>query len=161
MSKSCNPMECSLQGSSVHGILHAGILGSVSTSFSRRSSLPRDWFQASCIADRLLTTWATREAHFLLDHVQFTLIYGPNIPYFLQWCSLQHWTSFSLPDNSTSEHPFCFGLTSSFFLELTLIALWSPPGAYWTSSDLGVGLIFWFHIFFAFCIVHGALVARI
>ena len=51
----------------------------------------------------------------------------------MQYCSLQHWALFSPPDESTAEHHFCFGPTSSFFLELFLCSF---PGAYWTSSDL-------------------------
>ena len=38
----CNPMGCSLPGSSVHGIFQARILEWVAISFSRRSSWPRD-----------------------------------------------------------------------------------------------------------------------
>ena len=38
----CNPMDCKLQGSSLHGILQARILEWVAISFSRGSSLPRD-----------------------------------------------------------------------------------------------------------------------
>ena len=38
----CNPMDCSLPGSSVHGILQAGILEWVAIPFSRGSSQPRD-----------------------------------------------------------------------------------------------------------------------
>ena len=38
----CDPMDCSLPGSSVHGILEAGVLEWVAISFSRRSSRPRD-----------------------------------------------------------------------------------------------------------------------
>ena len=38
----CNPMDCSLPGSSVHGILQARILEWVAISFSRGSSRPRD-----------------------------------------------------------------------------------------------------------------------
>ena len=34
----CNPIDCSLQGSSVHGILEARILGWVAMPFSRGSS---------------------------------------------------------------------------------------------------------------------------
>ena len=37
----CDPMECSLPGSSVHGILQARILEWVAISFSRESSRPR------------------------------------------------------------------------------------------------------------------------
>ena len=41
-----DPMDCSLPGSSVHGILQARILEWVAISFSRGSSPPRDqtWF---------------------------------------------------------------------------------------------------------------------
>ena len=40
MSNSCNPMNCSLPGSSVHGILQARILEWVAISFSRGTSDP-------------------------------------------------------------------------------------------------------------------------
>ena len=63
MSTLCGPMDFSLPGSSVHGILlQARILEWVAISFSRRSSQPRDWTQVSCIAGRFFTIWATREA---------------------------------------------------------------------------------------------------
>ena len=38
----CDPMNCSLSGSSVHGIFQARILECVAISFSRGSSQPRD-----------------------------------------------------------------------------------------------------------------------
>ena len=57
----CNPMDCSLPGSSVPGILQAGILEWVAISFSRRSPQPRDWTWVSRIAGRRFTIWATRE----------------------------------------------------------------------------------------------------
>ena len=38
----CDPVDCSPQGSSVHGILQARILEWVAMSFSRESSQPRD-----------------------------------------------------------------------------------------------------------------------
>ena len=43
-------MDCSLQGSSVHGIFQARILEWVSISSSRGSSQPRDWSHVSCIS---------------------------------------------------------------------------------------------------------------
>ena len=58
----CDPMDCSLPGSSVHGILQARILEWVAISFSRGSSWPRDRTQVSCIAVRRFNLWATREA---------------------------------------------------------------------------------------------------
>ena len=55
-------MDYSLPGSSVRGILQAGILVCVAFPFYRTSSLPRDQTCASHIAGRFFTTWATREA---------------------------------------------------------------------------------------------------
>jgi len=46
----------------IHGILQARILEWVAVPFSRGSSQPRDPTQVSCIAGRLFTSWATREA---------------------------------------------------------------------------------------------------
>ena len=54
-------------------------------------------------------------------------------PVAVQYCSLQHQTLLSPPDTSTTEHHFCFGSASSFFLELFLC---SSPVAYWTPTDL-------------------------
>ena len=42
VSDSCDPMDCSPPGFSVHGILQAGILKWVAIPFSRGSSQPRD-----------------------------------------------------------------------------------------------------------------------
>ena len=47
-----DPMDCSLPGFSVHGILQARILEWVAIPFSRGSSQPRDWIQVSCIVSR-------------------------------------------------------------------------------------------------------------
>ena len=58
----CNPMDCSLPGSSVHGIFQAWVLQWVAISFSRGSSWPRDQTQVSHIAGRCFTIWVTRDA---------------------------------------------------------------------------------------------------
>ena len=50
----CNPMDCSLPGSSFQGIFQARILESVAIPFSRGSSRPRDRILVSCIAGRFL-----------------------------------------------------------------------------------------------------------
>ena len=55
-------MDCSLPGSTIHGIFQARVLEWVAISFSRGSSWPRDRTQISCIAGRCLTIWATRKA---------------------------------------------------------------------------------------------------
>ena len=48
----CDPRDCSLPGSSVHGIFQARVLEWVAISFSRGSSQPRDWALASHIAGK-------------------------------------------------------------------------------------------------------------
>ena len=58
----CDPMDCSLPGFSIHGILQARILGWVTISFSRGSSRPRDRTWVSHIGGRRFNLWATREA---------------------------------------------------------------------------------------------------
>ena len=58
----CNPMNCSLPASSIHGIFQARILEWFAISFSRGSSWPRDWTWVFHIAGRLFTIWATRES---------------------------------------------------------------------------------------------------
>ena len=59
----CDPMDCSLLGLSIRGILQARILEWVAISFSKRSFQPRDRTQAPRIAGRRFTIWATGEAH--------------------------------------------------------------------------------------------------
>ena len=52
----CNPMDCSLPGSSVHGILQARILEWVAISYSRGSSHPGTEFRSPALqADSLLS----------------------------------------------------------------------------------------------------------
>ena len=58
-------MDCSLPGSSIHGIFQARVLKRVTISSSRGSSRPRDQTQVSHIAGRCFTIWATREAHII------------------------------------------------------------------------------------------------
>ena len=56
----CDPMDCSLPGSSVHGILQAGILEWVAVPFSRGSFQTQEsnpTLPHSCFS----TIWATRE----------------------------------------------------------------------------------------------------
>ena len=56
----CNPMDCSLPGSSVHGILQARILEWVTMPSSRGSSLPSNGTgvsYVSCIVRQALNHW--------------------------------------------------------------------------------------------------------
>ena len=53
----CDPMDYT-----VHGILQARILEWVAIPFFRESSQPRDRTEVSCMAGKVFTSWATREA---------------------------------------------------------------------------------------------------
>ena len=59
VSNCCNPVDCSMSGSSVHEILQARILEWVAISFSRGSSWPRDLTWVSCIVCGSFAVWAT------------------------------------------------------------------------------------------------------
>ena len=61
----CNPIDCSLLGSSVHGISQAKILEWVAIPFSRGPSQPKDQTLISCLGRQILYHWATLEAHTL------------------------------------------------------------------------------------------------
>ena len=58
----CDPVDCSLPGFSIHGILQARILEWVTISFSRGSSQPKVQTPVSRIGGRRFNLWATREA---------------------------------------------------------------------------------------------------
>ena len=67
----CNTMDCSPPGSSVHGISQARIWEWIANSFSRGSSLTRDWTCISCafcIAGWFFTHWATEKSIYASIH---------------------------------------------------------------------------------------------
>ena len=66
----CDPMVCSLPGSSIHGIFQARVLEWVAIPFSRGSSQPRDQTQVSCFAGRLFNC---------LSHHDYLRNKGPNL----------------------------------------------------------------------------------
>ena len=66
----CDPMDCSLPGSSVNGILQARILEWVAIPFSRGSSQPRDPTQVSCSAGGFFTVWTTKQALLRMKSLQ-------------------------------------------------------------------------------------------
>ena len=61
-----DPMDCSLPGSSVHGIFQTIVLEWIAISFSRGSSQIRDWTWVSLIVDGHFTIWATSEVPMYL-----------------------------------------------------------------------------------------------
>ena len=73
-------MDCSLPGSSVHGIFQARILGWVFTSYSRGSSWPRDWTYISCISNTgRQTLYHCTTLYFCLKEIKHRITYDPKI----------------------------------------------------------------------------------
>ena len=70
----CDPMDCSLPGSSVHGISQARIQKWVAISFSRRSSQPRDCTWVSHIVGRHFYRLHHQGS---LEHTRVILIFNP------------------------------------------------------------------------------------
>ena len=69
----CDPMNCSLSGSSIHGILQVRILEWNTIPFSRGSSWPRDRSKVSCIAGRFFAIWATGKTPVVAQTVKVCL----------------------------------------------------------------------------------------
>ena len=92
----CNPMSCSLPGSSVHGIFQARTLEWVAILFSRQSFWPRVGNWISCIAGGFCTIWATKKVKQTSFACSDSLI-SPDFPWF-------HWIYY------TSRHAFSFWL---------------------------------------------------
>ena len=102
----CDPMDYSLLGSSVHGILQARILECIAIPFSRGSFWPRDRTWLSCTAGTFLTFWATRGT--------FTEGSAPSLTCKLSWSCLLR---------ETWPHPNSFQLNG---LALPLCSSYGP-----------------------------------
>ena len=104
----CNPMDCSLPGSSVHRVFQARMLEWAAFSFSRGSSRPRDCPCIFYIGRKVLFHWAIREAkgallllllsHF--SHVQLCAIpetAAHQVPQSLGFSRQEHWSGLPFP----------------------------------------------------------------
>ena len=123
----CDPMDCSLPGSSVHEILQARILEWVAIPFSRGFSQPRDQTWVSCFVGRFITVWATREAHMCscccsvaqlcLTHCNLMDCSTPGLPVFHHLPEIAqahvHWVADVIPPSHplSSPSPPAFNLS--------------------------------------------------
>ena len=95
VSDSCDPVDCSPAGSSVHWILQARILEWVAISLSREASQPPKRTWVSCIAGRLLTSFCVLR-FFILNSVTWNSLYEDSLkcgfsslfyrPWICFWC---------------------------------------------------------------------------
>ena len=137
-------MDCSLQGSSVHGILQPRILEWVTIPFSRGSSQPKDWTQVCCIADGFFTVLATssscsvaKSCLAICDPMECSMPSFPVLHYLLEFAQFHvHWVS----DAIQPSHP----LSPTSHQALSLSQQWtlgcSCPSEPWFSLNIGPGL---------------------
>ena len=90
----CDPMGCSLPGSSVHGILQARTLEWVGMPSSRGSSQPRDWTHASCnscTAGGLSTAEPLGKTHTtLLFIINFSYVSSIDLEFYVGSSQIKH-----------------------------------------------------------------------
>ena len=108
-------MDCSLPGSSVHGIFQAWILEWVAISFSSRSSQPRDQTQVFHTVGRRFIVWATRELkcliylfsiiHFLNEFIQVHITFKHTI-FIPPW---KNWNTSLFPKTKLERTPTLLG----------------------------------------------------
>ena len=94
VSNSCDPMDYSPPGTSVHEILQVRILKWVAISFSGGSSQPRNWTWVSCIAGRFSTDWAMKEARDKWYNIKKYDFSPRIIPQIIFWLVLFSWNKF-------------------------------------------------------------------
>ena len=130
----CDPMDCSLPGSSVHGIFQAIVLEWVAISFARESSRPTDWTRFSRIVDRCFTIWASMM--LLISKCQIralTLQCGALL-------SLRNLVYFNDKTNITCHRNWKLTEIYSLLLSLFILVLWVSP---WRCKQLEFCDVIW------------------
>ena len=140
-------MDCSLTGSSVHGIFQARILEWVAISFSRGSSRPRDQTQVSRIVGSHFTAWATREVQVRSNSVtSWTATCQASLSFTVSQ-SLLKLISIGSVMPSTLCHPF--SCPQSFSVQsFPMSQLFTSGGQSFgaSASVLPVNIQDWFHL---------------
>ena len=85
-----DPMDCSLPGSSIHGIFQARVLEYGAISFSRGSSQPRDQTRVSHTAGRCFTMWITTNCGKFLKRWEYQTTLPASWETYMQ-VKKQHW----------------------------------------------------------------------
>ena len=150
-SDSWQPHDCSLLGSSVHGIFPARILEWVVISSSRESSGPRGWTCVSCIGRYILNHWTAREdPHRLSFHFVGFFAVQNLLSLIRSHLFVFAFISFTLGDRSKkillrymSENVF---LSSGSFM--VFLCVFKP---FWVYFCMLCERVFWFHWFTCSC----------
>ena len=109
----CDPMDCSLPCSSIHGIFQARVLEWIAISFSRGPSWPRDRTRVFCIVGRRFTVWATRE---VLHNFSILCVHPPIVD-FAMHASLT-WCAWKKPKCYLKVYAFLFLFSWKLYLQI-------------------------------------------
>ena len=157
-------MDCSLPGSSIHGIFQARILEWGAISFSRGSSWLRDWTLVSRMVGRRFTIWAKWEKREVwlksICHSRKSQGAWLGVPCLL--CSPIHWLVLGLTGfQSCSLLVKMWLVTDRAMLPRNADRLPCRPGLLavppnWASASCSIGLLPWdllqdLHRVFFFC----------
>ena len=163
-------MDCSLPGSSVHGIFHGRILECVAVSCSRKSSLPRDRTWVSRGAGRGFVVWATTETMASISYQLWNLFPSAFAPSLTGGLLLDVFRDMvvhvfpsqmvtrvcSLSLSSSPAHtllPYCHILIIPVTLEDCLFSIVKCATPWWDVQDLYLPTLFAFFLLKLFALV--------
>ena len=155
-------MDCSLPGSTIHGIFQARILEWVAISFSRRSSWPRDWTLISHIVVRRFMVWATKEVLYkILSCLNFPFLWIQDMKHFT--CLIRHSyyvNCLFMPVAPFSTHlcvwvSLMLGIINPFLylLKTCYLPIHQLMNLYIVSTFLLLQLMLWWNQHTSFCVV--------
>ena len=125
-----DPMDYSLQDSSVHGILQARILEWVAISSSRESSWPRDQTHVSCLAVGFFATELVGSPGYIIL-VYFQISYFSGVGYQLSSVPQSCPTLCDSTDCSTSGFPLHH---QEWDMVLIFVSSFMPSVSFWRNS---------------------------
>ena len=123
-------MDCSLQGSSVYGILQARILEWVAIFSSRESSWPRDQTHVSCLTGGFFTTELVGSPGYIVL-VYFQISYFSGVGY--QFSSVAQ-SCTSLCDSMACSTPGFPVHHQEWDMVLIFVSLFMPLVSFWRNS---------------------------
>ena len=121
----CNPMDCSLPGSSLCGIFQPRILEQIAISFSKGSSRPGDRTHVSCIGKRILYNWVTWKILYQCVQSHFSYVWlcmtlwtvACQAPLSMGFSRQENCNGLSCPSPGDVSHP---GIKTASLTSLTL-----------------------------------------
>ena len=142
----CDPLNYTIPGSFVHGILQARILEWIAVPFFREFSQPRDQTQVSLIAGGFFIIWATSEALYMCVYVCVCVcvcVTWKKVKLLLAQSCLTLWDPMNCSSPGSSVH----GISQARILEWIAIPFsrrsYQPRDQSWVSCIAGRFFTIW------------------